>query len=846
MGKQHLRSISKRRHASLAGASSLAGCVSLILHGAAVAQEAGPQKTADASAALEVITVTASRREVALSEAPFNISAYDSSRLEAAGITSMTGLSTQVPNFVIEDSGERDAASTIPIMRGLNASQATAFFDGARAFQSPVGFYIGNTPIVGVVPLVDIERVEVLRGPQGTLYGSGTLAGAVRVVPMAPELGVLNGEVSGSLASTNHSADMSYETVGVLNVPIGETLALRAVARYAYDAGFIDQNDIMRRENGDYRNGIPVLADPSNVAWSQPVWFDKSDVNYSKNTAARVSMLWQPTDAFQLDAAFSYTRNEGNGAPVDTYKYGGGKAPIDLLPDTQEDNPYLDYIKYYDRTGEFELTQTSLEPFDRDSYLGSVDGSYDLGFATLSGTLSYGDTQGTNVIDGAKENIGNPFSIYYTGYPINPRFAFTYANEDKTRVYSQELRLVSNGENLLDYVVGAFFQQETRDLDFFGYNPGATEQAAAAGGFVYVYPEDQATFRNLSHETFDDYALYGNLTWNINDLWQVTGGARVFHQNFTAQRDQDIALLVGSGFPDEYHYPKISHDDTSAIFMMNTSYELAASWNAYATWSQGYRRGGANSYPIVGPFAETPDLLLYDQDTTNNFELGIKGYWDKLYLSLAAFYVDWKDPQIDMNTPYLGNFVVVNANKAASQGFELEMSGPLGSRGLSFDLGIAYARARLTEDFALPAADGMGGTDPTGIVGKDGDPLPGAPDWSGTANVYYQMTLADSSAVTFSLGAVYRSAVWNELPSTNPGFAIADQSPAYWLFSGNVEWSMDEWRLALYGTNLLDRHVVYSQNVRNPYSVESIGTYGDVFTVATPRQIGLRATYQWR
>ncbi len=186
-----------------------ASCAALLvgLAPSAASAQTAEAAPADATTIGEVI-VTASRRAETVEKLPFNVTAMGAEQLQRANVTDVTSLTRQVPNFTIQDAGARTSASSIPIIRGLNASSPVV--GGARYFQSPVGFYMGNAPITGSHPLFDMERVEVLRGPQGTLYGAGALSGTVRFIPVEPKLEDFGGFVTGSLTDTAHSKKYGY------------------------------------------------------------------------------------------------------------------------------------------------------------------------------------------------------------------------------------------------------------------------------------------------------------------------------------------------------------------------------------------------------------------------------------------------------------------------------------------------------------------------------------------------------------------------------------------------------------------------------------------------------------
>ncbi len=814
------------------GVSMLAMVPSLLLAAQAQAQDAAPvaaDEPEPTSGAGEIV-VTATRRSEDITKIPFNISAYGGEQLAEANITSVTALTQQVPNFVIQDAGARSSASSIPIIRGINASQTT-IGNSARYFQSPVGFYLNNTPITGTVPLFDLQRVEVLRGPQGTLYGAGALSGAVRLVPNAPKLGEVEGMVTGSASVTAHSSDPSYSIGGVLNLPLGETVAIRAWASHEYEGGFINQHDIFERENDDYTSGAPVLANPSDVAFSKGILFDKKDVNWARTTAARVSLLWEPTPETEVQLAYNYSFLKGDGAPVENGNYPGGPFPVD---------PRVTIAP----AGKYERSAPTLEPWHRRNHLASLDVSQDLGFATLSTTLALGQSAGSSVNDDTVPLLGVPYGYYYTGFPANPRTVIPVVNADKTRSTTEELRLVSNGGGPFSYILGAFFQQEKKNITLGVYAPGASEQSAAAnggstlpiaaGGTYIVTRPNAASYDQITDQRFRDYSLYGELSWNPTESWKITGGARVFWQKFSQHFFGDSTFFFYT--IDETQKNSVN----SEIFKINTSYQFNDNLQAYATWSQGFRRGGANSLQLAGPVAEPSDLVVYTPDKTNNYEVGLKGRVNDIHFSFDVFYVDWKNPQIDLLTPFNLANAVVNGSRATSKGFEVEAFGPLGQSGFSFNMGLAYAKARLAEDFSLPAGAG-GAIIPDAIFGRKGDHLPGAPDWSGSATLNYDTDVGANSKFGFSVGVDYRDSTYNQLNSSDINLPVR-KSDEYALVRADISYEIGSLRFDIFGNNLLDRHARISRALRSFDAIATLGDWSDSSVVVRPRELGIRAT----
>lgn len=776
------------------------------------------------------IVVTASRRSESVSKLPFNISAYGADILAKGNITSVTALTQQVPNFTIQNGGARAAAASIPIIRGINASPQTSL--AARYFQSPVGFYLDNAPITGGLPLFDISRVEVLRGPQGTLYGAGALSGAVRIVPASPKLGETSGFFTGSAALVGHSADQNYSFGGALNLPLGSTAALRVSARHEYEAGFIDQHDIFERANNDYRSGAPVLANPADPAYSSGKLFDKKDANYARTTSARAALLWEPVKGTKVELTYNYARTTGNGGPVDNSEFKGGAFPIDLRLTVKP-------------TGEYQRSLPMLEPFKRDTHLAALDVSHDLGFATLSTTVAMGYTKGSSTGDGTVALLGVPYGYYYTGSPANPRTVVPLRNGDKERNWTEELRLVSNGEGSVSFIAGAYLQQSTKDIDLGVYAPGASAQSLAAfgstnpiaaGGTYIVTKPDGEAYDQLSHQIFRDYSAYGEVSWKPTDKLKITGGARVFHQTFNQRLTASSQFFFYS--LDENQKNSV----TSQIFKASASYQLADRFQAYGTWSQGFRRGGANAFPLVGALREPRELLTYQPDKTNNFELGLKGTLGSIFIAADVFYVKWNKPQIDLLTPFILNNAVVNGNTASSKGFEVESSGPIGDTGLSFNLGFAYAKARLASDFTLPAGSGTGSIIPNAILGRKGDRLPGAPDWTGSFTLNYKTEVAAGQTLGLSLGVDYRGKILNYFETVNPGAAPAREAPAFALLRANINYALGPWSFEIYGTNLADKHYVIAPARRSLSSFTTLGAWGEGDIIGRPREVGLRVT----
>jgi iron complex outermembrane recepter protein len=820
----------------LPGTTSVGAAVFFALYG--LPHAAFAQQASSAAPELTEVTVTANRREQTVEAVPYSLSVVGADQLERAAVTDIASLATQVPGLSLYDYGARLTGATAPIIRGINATSQPR---GFRTFeQDPVGTYIGNSPVDGYFQLEDLKRVEVLRGPQGTLYGAGALGGALRLIPNSPELNSFSGMLEAGGGRIAHSDGTSYTLDGLINVPLGDAVAFRASAKYAYDPGFIHAYGLLQRSNNSV-TGIPELANPADPVNSPGVYSSRNDWNWQKTFTGRASALWKPNEAFSAEVAILHSNVQGDGGPVVNPEFPGGVSPLDPQTTLPAGGHYREFSQID-------------QPFSRYTNLLSLDMSYDAGFATVSSTTSYRTTSGSTLEDGTYNLAGvggGAYLPYYAGNPVNPRFVYDQLFQDSEHTFTQEVRLVSKTDpaNLFDYVLGAFYEKQTRTGAWTIANPGSPERSVAQGctGAIYygsAYPDclltsgpNDVTFVQIDTQNFQDKSVFGELTWHFMTHGQITGGVRHFSQEFTdAQSYHDLA------FPT--YIPATAHSSpaSTTIGKVNPSYEYASNQFVYALWSQGFRRGGANSVPLAGIFQESPLLASYAPDKTNNYEAGLKGrFGNGVSYSLSVFDIKWDKPQISASLPS-GNLAVYNGNTAESKGFELESSGPLFLHGLGYTVGFSYADAKLTSDFSLPANNGAGVIVPGLVSGKSGQQLPGSPKTSATATLTYDRIVTTGYDLALSLNGTYRSAI--KLNLTN-GLGVsstrADQSSSYMVMNLSAALSHDPWRLVGYVTNLLDRQEILVP----PIQPDQVGGLTNDFVVNRPREIGLRISYRF-
>lgn len=815
--------------------TGIAAAVCFALYGAP-SLGAADEPEANASSLQEVV-VTAQRRQQALEAVPYSISVVSSEQISASGASDLETLAATVPGLSMYDYGARFSGAVAPIIRGINATGSPA--RGFRTFeQDPVGTYIGNSPIQGYFQLEDLSRVEVLRGPQGTLYGAGALGGAVRLIPNSPQLNTFSGEVEASGDKLAHSGGTGWSVKGMVNIPIGEVLAFRASGKYDYQPGWIDVfGPEVRTNNTLY--GTPLLATPGDVVNSSPIYTSRNDWNWQRTFTGRASLLWKPMEAFSAELAILHSVVSGDGGPQVNPDFAGGPSPFDPHTIFPAGGPYQ----------EFALVD---EPFDRTTNLTSLDLSYDAGFATVSSTTSYQTTDGSLIQDSSFDYggfDGGYFLPYYGGIPTNPRFIYPFLFTDSAYYFSQELRLVSKTDpsHLFDYVLGVFYQHQLRHGNWYVTNPGSPERSVAQGCTGYVYagssfpnclllsgPND-LTFQQLDTQKFEDRSIFGELTWHFLPHGQLTAGARYFNQRFT-----DEQLYQDFTFPTLIPPTPRSEPASKTVGKVNPSYEYAPHHFVYALWSQGFRRGGANSVPQSGIFEESPLLRTYQPDKTNNYEAGLKGRFDNgLSYTFAVFDIHWDKPQISSSLPS-GNLAVYNANTARSTGFEIESTGPLFIGGLTYSVSYAYANARLTSDFSLPANNGTGTIVPGLLAGKAGEQLPGSPKNSISAALIYDLNVAAGYDLTFSANGVYRNAVALQV-APSVGTTTVQHSSSYEVMNLNMILTHKPWRATLYVTNLFDKEEILAP----PSQPNQLQNLTNDYLVNPPREVGVRLAYSF-
>jgi outer membrane receptor protein involved in Fe transport len=786
------------RHTVLAVAIASA----LLVQAPAFAQTGDDTKEPGETTELAPVTVTAQGREENILAVPYNISAVSGDSIEEANILDTAELMRSVPGVGVIDRGARNSSVVSGIrIRGLNVD-SSALGDYAVSAAATVATYVDKTPLFANFLLSDIERVEILRGPQGTLYGSGALGGAVRFILREPDTEAFSGRVSLSGSSVKHSDDIGGSASATLNIPLADTLAIRLNTTINDFPGITDYRNLYVLDG----QGIPVA--PAGTLDPAASYRVKEDADTVEQSYGRASLLWRPSDTFDLTLSYM--------AQADRF---GGRRGTSLGTDGFG-------IPY----GDLEVGSAQLEPADRHVNLASLEANIDLGFATLTSSTSSYNHEGDITSENTGFYAGNGWlASFYYNYP-RPMASAVRTYGDKA--FTQELRLTSNAGETVDYVLGAYYQDQKRRSSQDSFLRGFKQWwDAAYPAFADAVVSDQ-DYLYRQREKFKETAFYGELTWHATDSVDFTGGFRHFRDESDTRVQQTTGLY--SSIIDSSDSSG-SESDSDTLFKGNVSWKFSPSNQLYATISEGYRRGGTNGTPTTGNFAEDAAWTTYKADTVRNYELGVKGAVGRMTYNANVFYVDWSDPQINSSTTNWGFFAVQNADEASTRGIELEIAGSAGD-GFTYALGYTYTDAQLEADAV--AADGAY------LVGYKGDRLPGAPEHRFNASAGYGIPLANGLLTI--RGDIYHQSDMRNALSLSPRFDV--DLDAYTIVNASMTYSRSAWDTTLWIKNIGNTDAVngvYTELYMGTSPAQNYYGNGSKALVTLPRTIGVTVSYRF-
>jgi iron complex outermembrane receptor protein len=804
---------------------------------------------------LQEVTVTASRHAVSAEDLPLSITAVSGASLEAAGIQDISALAKSMAGVDYTDKGPFSGVSgSNLIIRGLNSETTSGAPAGASPVPPPVATYVDDTPLFVNLRLQDLDHVEVLRGPQGTLYGSGSLGGTIRFVQNAPDPGGFDGKIEAGMSDTKHTHAPNEDVSGMINIPITSTFAIRANAGLANDAGFINQPNLYALDGA----GVPIPAQPGNL-FSPPEIIDKKGVNSYQYRNARISALWKPTEAFKAQFSYYYQTGSAAGYPYIATNLTGYNTPINPanLPVGTFTPPAVTQL--YNLPLPSGIDQLSSPENFADTTkdvvnLAALTLEYDLGFATLTSATSWARHANNTVADETAEYENFP-SFPQDLYGQNPRMLVVGEEAFVDKPWSEELRIVSKSGGFFDYVGGLFYEHQVYTImenDFFPgydafYNACSPTFGTSPGDFVTpsicgvgnsavgqtvngvpIVP-NQLFVGNIKN-TYKDMAAFGELTEHFTKAWSVTEGLRVFKQTLTQSQQNALTLLADPIYDTPPTNLTSSGSWSRALGKVNTSYQLDANNLVYFTWSQGFRHGAINALPSsAGGLAVPASIAKATPDTANNFEIGAKGTINNQFRYSAAIYdIQWKNVQEEVSLTPIVLPGVLNIGNAYSRGVELEFDNAW-TQHLSTNVSYTFDKTSLTSITPLWVSPLVVGTVPA-----VGSPLPGTPKNSVAGGFDYGHIPLFGGQVDFAADAHYQSSETSALSASIPIVG------GYPMFNAHLSYSIS--------------HFIVTAFVNNLTNNLGISAYQDpasqgnryLAIVSQPRTIGGRISYSFK
>jgi outer membrane receptor protein involved in Fe transport len=787
----------KTMPASSSGAGALCAgvCASLCVVAGATAQEAS--QADESGAVLAEVMVTATRQSENLSRVPLSVTAFTQQQLQDIGAKKVDDVIRQTPGISIARSTNSPLGATVTV-RGIAAGGVGAGTTGVYIDDTPVQARTIGFSSSSAFPVVfDLARVEVLRGPQGTLFGAGAEGGAIRFISPEPGFDHFSGSARGEFSATEYG-DPNYE-VGVAGggPVVGDRLAFRGSAYYRRDGGFVDR----------VPQGSTTVAE--------------RDSNWSTSAAARAALAWRATDSLIVTPSLFWQRLRSNGSGA-FWERESDEDSGRFVNGNKFDEPFTD---------QFTLPALKLE-----WHLGSVDFISSSSYF-LRHSLGFNDY-----------TIINAATHSGTGY-LSPAIAGFYSTAEQgndQKNYNQELRLQSNNpEARFNWVVGLFAErnqqkslQQTVSPGFMQMwettHPGRTFVSAFGrpllpGGIYLV-----SNVRAIDRQT----ALFAQTDFRATEKLKVTAGVRYARTKFKYDAAYDGPSNGPAFFTDAGEQA-----ENPVTPKLGLSYQFDPDNMLYTSASKGFRPGGAQAKnpPLCQPeltslgYATPP--TSFDSDSVWAYEIGSKNRLasGRLRIDASVYWIDWTNIQRSVPLISCARNFVANLGTATSRGFDLSAQTLLGEH-LTLGLSVGYTRAELAEDV-------LGGTATGGarrILVAKGDAL-GQRPWTGTLNAEQTFTLMGQNAFVradYTYNSKQSStAVNNPISASYDVNLVPDAS--YDVLNLRTGLRLQNMDVSLFINNALDEAPIFGR----AHASRTSTLY--TLSTLTPRTVGVTASYKF-
>ncbi len=779
-----------------------------------------PLRAQQAAAGLEEIIVTAQKRSESLQDVPFSIAAVTAESIQRSGAGNIVELARNVAGLSITDLGPGQSQVAI---RGISAGQVVRDQAGVK---ESVGIYLDESAISVALftpdlDLYDVERFEVLRGPQGTLFGAGSSSGTLRYITRQPSLDefVLTSELT---AATVDDGEFGGSIKAALNVPLGAVAAARVVGYYSKLPGFMDSVYPGR--------GV------------------KEDVNGGDRTGTRIALRIEPSDELSITPRVVYQKLETDGFPrIDVWNILG--------------NPYTTTEPAV-RLGERRQVTQLREGIDDEFTLADLTINYDFGSVTLTSVSAYTDRQVVVTRDASQLSGSVTYDLqnaYGTGdISADVRLNSPLIDSTDLESFSQELRLSSNDpETAFRWLVGAFYQQVDRQYGQALPTPGYDARVIGPlgpplGGLDstdFGAPPDNPYFSDLTYD-FEQFALFGEATYQFSDAWSLTAGLRYY--DFSEDRVLTFAgLFADQGYTDEPGSTSSDGYSPRAILAYKPSEDLLFT----AQVARGFRLGGIND-PLNVTLCTPDDLAVYDgnptwdDEETTNYEVGAKTRWadGRVSFNAAVFMTEIDGLQVIADAGSCSSRIILNA-EGESLGGEFELAARANDN-WDFAVSATYADATITKTQFGATGDPIAGI-------RDGNRLPTAPELQAAASATYSWPWGSGFDSYVNFTVQYVGSSYTQLADQEAGFGFLSTTPTgnegtirgfgdpsitdfrfdaelpdYQI--GNLRFGVqaDQWEVALFVNNVWDERAFLSidrernRSARVGYLTNPPRTYG--------------------
>lgn len=740
--------------------------------------------TPNAAPRLQAITITAEKYRSTVQDTPISISAVSGKQLAAAGITTVESAALEVPGISMRSAGP---GQTEYEARGIASNGGAA---------PTVGFYLDGVPLspaatsqngkVVIDPsLYDINRIEVLRGPQGTLYGAGSMGGTIRIITNKPQLHTFAASTQATFSNTQ-GGSLNGGGSAMVNIPIGQDSALRLVGSVSHRSGWIKRVVLnpFPQDTATTRGNV-LQAHVQKII---------PRVNTENLHSARASLLVKPTDRWSV--LFM---------ALDQKLTMGGYDEFDSPPGAR-------YMAHYEA---FNIK----EPISDKADIFSAKIMGNLGFADLTSETAYWKRQESQTQD-SSESLSSVNGVY-------PYVSLPFTEKDTTRQFSQELRLSSPATGRMRWLIGGFYSNLRDVLHDYVANTYFASPGNAAG----IVGEFQNPYR------MQQYAVFADIWYKITKSVTFSTGARWFRYA-SRYRQQEWGYDTLSVTPPTPVETKGSN--SGIIPRFNLSYRPNDRLTTYLSASKGFRPGGANLFvppPADPPYCATSAPPSFNPDTVWDFELGEKAKLlnDRISINSDVYYIKWSHIQevLLLSCGYEYN---ANAGDGRTFGPELEVHARITPK-WSVYATAAYTDAKITHPSAALANLVLGSTSSCQTTSNCSVPILNVPKETGSLALVYATPIMKNYGLTARVSDNFVGSSYDE------AYYFAIPLPSYNLMNARISVFGDRWSVALFVNNVTNKVAkLTANNTSFQVNIPTLVRY----STNQPRTYGLEVSYQLR